>query len=269
MIAFCNNIVKLFFYTLSIFNCFPMKTFALLVCLLSTVNYAVAQDQGDPKLTEIWTPVPKVITPGKALGGSPSDALVLYGTKKDTANWINKDGKRFGWMADDNSITVVANAGEIKTKQSFGDCQIHIEWRTPAEVKGEGQGRGNSGIFLMGRYELQVLDNYNNVTYSNGQAGSIYKQRMPLVNVCRPPGEWQTYDIIFTAPVFYESGMLKSAARITVLHNGVLVQNNVEMWGPTAYIGIAKYEKHADKGPLILQDHGNPVSYRNIWVREL
>ncbi len=247
-----------------------MKVFALTISLLSTLNYAVAQkDAGDPTLTEIWTPVPRVVAPGKALGGPPSDAAVLFAGKKDTANWINKDGKRFGWMADDNSITVVANAGEIKTKQLFGDCQLHVEWRTPAEVKGEGQGRGNSGIFLMGRYELQVLDNYNNVTYSNGQAASIYKQRMPLVNVCRPPGEWQSYDVIFTAPVFYESGMLKSAARITVLHNGVLVQNNVEMWGPTAYIGIAKYEKHDAKGPLILQDHGNPVSYRNIWVRAL
>lgn len=166
-------------------------------------------------------------------------------------------------------IVVVGGTGNIQTKQGFGDCQLHIEWRTPAEVKGEGQMRGNSGIFFMGLYELQVLDNYNNRTYSNGQAGSIYKQRIPLVNACRPPGEWQTYDVIFTAPRFNGDGTVKSAARITVLHNGVLVQNDVEIWGPSEYIGIAKYKTHADKLPIELQDHGNPTSYRNIWIREL
>ncbi|HVF96407.1 MAG TPA: DUF1080 domain-containing protein, partial [Flavisolibacter sp.] len=151
----------------------------------------------------------------------------------------------------------------------FGDCQLHIEWRSPAEVKGEGQGRGNSGIFLMGRYELQVLDSYNSKTYSNGQAGSIYKQHMPLVNATRPPGEWQTYDVVFTAPRFSEDSLLKSPARITVLHNGVLVQNNTQLWGGTQYIGLASYQKHGDKEPIVLQDHGNPVSFRNIWIRPL
>jgi hypothetical protein len=166
-------------------------------------------------------------------------------------------------------MTVVAREGGIKTKQKFGDCQLHIEWRAPAEVKGEGQGRGNSGIFLMERYELQVLDSYVSKTYANGQAGSIYKQLPPMVNSTRPPGEWQTYDVIFTAPRFYENGSVKSQATITVFHNGVLVQNNSTIWGSTQYIGIATYEKHGEKESISLQDHGNPVSYRNIWIREL
>jgi len=146
---------------------------------------------------------------------------------------------------------------------------LHVEWRTPSTIEGEGQGRGNSGIFLMGLYELQVLDNYNNRTYANGQAGSIYKQHIPLVNACLKPGEWQEYDIIFTAPLFKEDGSLASPARFTVLQNGVLVQNNVELKGPTVYIGQPAYKAHAAKLPLSLQDHGNPTSFRNIWVREL
>jgi hypothetical protein len=166
-------------------------------------------------------------------------------------------------------MTVKGGSGEIISKQGFGDCQLHIEWRTPAVVKGEGQGRGNSGIFLMGKYELQVLDSYNNKTYSNGQAGSIYKQLVPLVNVSRAPGEWQTYDIIFTAPRFAADGRLQSQARITVLHNGVLVQNNQAIWGGTEYIGIAEYKPHSMKESLVLQDHGDAGSFRNIWIREL
>ena len=233
--------------------------------------FAGAQDQrGDPKLTEIWNPVPKIISPGKTAADPSSDAIVLFRDKKDTVNWVsNKDGKPFNWKAEDNSFTVVPFSGDLRTKRAFGDCQLHIEWRTPAEVKDSGQGRGNSGIFLMSRYELQVLDSYDNITYSNGQAGSIYKQHMPIVNVCRPPGEWQTYDIIFTAPQFYDDGSLKSAARITVFQNGILIQNNVELWGPIQFIGVPKYEKHAAKEPLLLQDHHNFVSYRNIWIREL
>lgn len=153
--------------------------------------------------------------------------------------------------------------------KGFGDCQLHIEWRTPSVVKGEGQGRGNSGIFLMGRYELQVLDNYNNKTYSNGQVASIYKQLIPLANASRPPGEWQTYDVIFIAPKFNAEGRLQSQARITVIHNGVLVQNNASIWGGTEYIGIAEYKPHAAKEPIMIQDHGDLVSFRNIWIREL
>jgi hypothetical protein len=156
----------------------------------------------------------------------------------------------------------------VKTKQAFGDIQLHIEWRTPAKVEGEGQGRGNSGIFLSEKYELQVLDSYNNRTYSNGQAGSIYKQAMPMVNASKPPGEWQTYDVVFIAPKFNQDGSLKTAGRITVFHNGVLIHHNTEIKGTTEYIGKPKVVAH-DKGSIVLQDHGNPTSFRNIWVREL
>jgi hypothetical protein len=240
----------------------------MLAALVAFSFSGFSQRVGDPKLTEIWEPKVPVVTPGKTNADAPSDAIVLF-DGKDFSKWQSANGGKVNWTITDGTMTVVPGADSIKTKQAFGDCQLHIEWRTPAEVKGEGQGRGNSGIFLMGRYELQVLDSYNNTTYSNGQAGSIYKQRLPLVNASRPPGEWQTYDIIFTAPVFYEDGRLKSAARITVFHNGVLVQNNVEIWGNTQYIGVANYEKHPDKWPLALQDHGDLVSYRNIWIREL
>jgi len=227
-----------------------------------------AQQSGDPKLTEIWKPVPKVVSPGATPSDPPSDAIVLF-NGKDAASWQNKNGNAFNWKVESGAMTVVPNAGDIQTKEGFGDCQLHIEWRTPAEVSGEGQGRGNSGIFLMGRYELQVLDSYNNSTYSNGQAGSIYKQHMPAVNVCRPPGQWQTYDIVFTAPQFYQDSTLKTPARMTVFQNGVLIQNNVELWGPMQFIGVPKYEKHGNKEPLLLQDHHNAVSYRNIWIRPL
>jgi hypothetical protein len=237
--------------------------------LLAVTGAEAQQHQGDPALTEIWRPVPRVITPGRALSDPPSDAIVLYGTDKDTSLWQSKTGKPFNWKGENNSLTVVPFSGDLQTKQGFGDCQLHIEWRTPAEVKGEGQGRGNSGVFLMGRYELQVLDSYQSGTYSNGQAGSVYKQHMPLVNVCRPPGEWQTYDILFTAPQFSEDSLLKSPARMTVFQNGVLIQNNVELWGSMQFIGVPKYEKHNSKEPLLLQDHHNPVSFRNIWIRGL
>ncbi|MBL7743549.1 MAG: DUF1080 domain-containing protein [Chitinophagaceae bacterium] len=239
----------------------------ILLATLFIASAAVAQDSLS-KYTEIWSPVPRVVTPGKTSADAPSDAVILFRNKKDTANWMQDNGKSFAWKAEDSLMTVTS-AGAIRTKQSFGDCQLHIEWRTPAEVKGSGQGRGNSGIFLMSRYELQVLDSYNNPTYSNGQAGSIYKQHIPLVNACRPPGEWQSYDILFTAPQFYADGSVKSPARITVFQNGILVQNNVELIGGTRYIGIARYEKHEEKAPILLQDHGNPVSFRNIWIREL
>jgi len=223
---------------------------------------------GDSKLTEVWTPVPKVITPGKTDNLPPSDAIILF-DGKDASAWLDKDGKPAAWSVAENNLTVKPFSGDIHTKQSFGDCQLHIEWRSPVVVVDAGQGRGNSGVFLMGRYELQILDSYNNPTYSNGQAGSIYKQRIPLVNASRPPGEWQSYDIIFIAPVFHEDGSLKTAARMTVLHNGVLIQNNVELWGEMQFVGIPFYEKHGAKEPLLLQDHHNLVSFRNIWIREL
>lgn len=227
-----------------------------------------AQDRPtiEPKLTEVWEPVPAKVTPGEN-SAAPSDAIVLF-DGKDLNEWTNGKGGNAEWIVEDGAMTVKPRTGIIKTKQKFGDFQLHIEWRSPSEVKGEGQGRGNSGIFMMGKYELQVLDSYESVTYSNGQAGSMYKQSIPLVNACKGPGEWQTYDVIFMAPVFTEKGSLKSPARITVLHNGVLIQNNYELKGPTEYNRIPMYVPHG-KGSLELQDHGNPVSYRNIWVREL
>ena len=244
-----------------------MKKVLLATCCL--FNTIILLAQNDPKTTEVWEPVPKVITPGKTPQDPPSDAIILF-NGKDLSSWADSNGKSTAkWKVENDAVTVTKGQGDIHTKQAFGDCQLHIEWRTPSEVIGESQGRGNSGIFLMGHYEVQVLDNYNNRTYSNGQAGSIYKQYIPLANVCKPPGEWQTYDIIFTAPRFSDNGMVTIPAHVTIMQNGVLVENNVTIWGSTAYIGSPRYEKHAAKEPLRLQDHGNPVSYRNIWIREL
>jgi len=220
-----------------------------------------------PEATEDWSRKPEVITPGKGTQ-PPSDAIVLYAGASDLDKWENLKGEPAKWDAGEELI-MVPRTGPIKTKQAFGDVQLHIEWRAPAEVKGNGQGRGNSGVFLMGKYEVQVLDSYDNETYYNGQAGSIYKQTIPLVNASLPPGEWQTYDIIFKAPVFKEDGGKACSGYITVIHNGVLIQNHVEILGTTEYIGRPKNESHPAKLPLQLQDHGNPVSYRNIWVREL
>jgi hypothetical protein len=239
----------------------------LIIALSVKLNAQSREDQG-AKLTEVWQPEPRVVTPGKTSLDAPSDAVVLF-DGKDLSQWQKENGGEVKWKLNNGSMQVVKGAGNVQTKRAFGDCQLHIEWRTPDTVRGDGQGRGNSGIFLMGLYELQVLDSYKNRTYSNGQAGSIYKQQIPLVNVCRPAGEWQTYDIIFTAPRFNPDSTVKSAARITVLQNGVLVQNNVAIIGGTKNVGIASYKMHADKLPLALQDHGNPVSYRNIWIREL
>lgn len=223
---------------------------------------------GDPKLTEIWNPVPPIVKPGATSLDAPSDAVVLF-NGKDFSAWTGSGGKPVEWTIADGAMTVKPRTGAITTKQGFGDCQLHIEWRTPSEVKGEGQGRGNSGIFLMGKYELQVLDSYNNKTYSNGQAASIYKQLIPMANASREPGQWQTYDIIFIAPRFTPDGRVQSQARITVIHNGVLVQNNATIWGASEYIGIAEYKPHSMKEPIMLQDHGDLVSFRNIWIREL
>lgn len=226
----------------------------------------VVPQAGDPKLTEVWDPVPAVVDPGGP-GQAPSDAVVIF-DGRDLSQWRGKDGEA-RWTVADGAMTVAAGTGDISTKRAFGDVQLHVEWRTPSVVKGESQERGNSGVFLMERYEVQVLDSYQNRTYSNGQAASIYKQFIPLVNASRPPGVWQTYDIIFGAPRFKADGAIDRPATVTVLHNGVLVQNHVTLKGSTVYIGQPSYSRHADKAPLVLQDHGNPVSYRNIWVREL
>jgi hypothetical protein len=232
------------------------------------INRALDSVKNSPRLSEYYTPVPPVVVPGKTAADAPGDAIVLF-NGKDFSEWSGVRKPEVGWTLEDGAMVVKGGTGNIRTKRGFGDCQIHIEFRTPAKVEGSGQGRGNSGIFIMGRYELQVLDNFNNSTYVNGQAGSIYKQLPPLVNACRGPGEWQTYDIIFTAPRFYEDGRLQSQARITVIQNGVLVQNNLSIWGTTEYIGSPVYQKHSDREPIELQDHGNPTAFRNIWVREL
>jgi hypothetical protein len=239
------------------------KLFILLFLIITSQFFA----QDDPKATEAWTPVPPVVVPGNN-GTAPSDAIVLF-DGKNLDEWINVKGEAAGWTVHDGIVTVKAGTGFIVSKKQFADCQLHIEWRTPSEVKGEGQERGNSGVYIQNRYELQVLDSYDNPTYSNGQAGSIYKQHIPLVNASLKPGEWQTYDIIYTAPRFNEDSSLKSPAYITVLQNGILIQNHVEIKGTTLHVGKPKYEKHPFKQPLALQDHGNPVSYRNIWIREL
>lgn len=227
---------------------------------LVSIPIVMCQTEGDPTLTEVWEPVPEIVDAPP--GEPPSDAIVLF-DGNDLSEWTGE------WNVASGAVTVAPGSGNLITKRSFGDVQLHIEWSTPSVVEGEGQERGNSGIFLMERYELQVLDSYENTTYSNGQAGSIYKQHIPLVNASRPPGEWQSYDVIFMAPRFRDDGTLSQPATFTVLHNGVLIQNHVTVEGPTLYIGEPSYEAHEPKLPLMLQDHSNPVSYRNIWLREL
>lgn len=231
-----------------------------------------------PAATEAWQPVPpKIDAPAN---GAPSDATVLFaGT--DTSAWEHvdanadsgkgktKDGRPVRWNVVDGALVVTPGSGDIRTREAFGDVQLHLEFRTQAQPTGEGQGASNSGVFLMERYELQVLDSYRNTTYVNGQAASVYKQYPPLVNASRAPGEWQSYDVLFLAPRFGSDGRLLAPARMTVFHNGVLVQHDVALRGATVYQGHPKYEAHAARLPLRLQDHGNPVAFRNIWVRAI
>jgi hypothetical protein len=209
---------------------------------------------------KVW-PEPKVVDPGPP-SGPPADAIVLF-DGRDLSPW--QGGEK--WLVADGVATV--RGGGISTRQAFGDCQLHVEWASPAEVKGNGQGRGNSGIYLMGRYEIQVLDSFDNLTYPDGSAGSLYKQWPPLVNASRKPGEWQTFDIIFRGPRFDEQGQVTQPGYITVLHNGVLVQNHAEIQGSTAWDRAPAYSAHPPKLPINIQDHGNPVRFRNIWIREL
>ncbi len=221
-------------------------------------------------------PQPTVVKPGtfstqKKPGKAPSDAVVLFdGT--DLSKWRAGNGNASGWKVEDGAMVVppkgTENGGDIWTKQEFGDCQLHIEWATPAEPKGESQARGNSGVFFFGVYELQVLDSYENKTYPDGQAAALYGHQPPLVNASRKPGSWQVYDIAFTAPRFKE-GKLEKPAAITVFHNGVLVQNNVTLLGASGHRTVAEYKPHAAQGPIKLQDHGDPIRFRNIWVRPI
>jgi hypothetical protein len=256
-----------------------MKRIAfLVVSIIMFFGIAVAQEKKNlNEETEIYSPVPPKVTPGAAFRDAPSDAIILF-DGRNLDQWVNtKDSASATWIVADGAMTVNKNTGDIQTRAVFKDYQLHIEYRIPANITGSGQARGNSGIFLAalpwgaGGYELQVLDNYDNPTYVNGQAGSIYKQSVPLVNACLKPGVWQTYDVIWTAPVFTESGLLKSLARVTVFHNGVLVQNNTTILGDTPWIGQPVYRKHG-AAPIKLQAHGDksePLSYRNIWVRPL
>lgn len=280
-----------------------MKSIRLLISLvfISLFNHLAAQEvltldweelrKTEPwKATEQWEPVPPKVTPGY-ITAPPSDAIVLfdgknidqwvkpqygYGARMDEVASIlaykvaNPDAHTSAeWEVKDGALIVKPGSGAIETKQAFGDIQLHIEWLSPENPGKKDQGYSNSGIFFMGLYEIQVLNSYENTTYPNGQAGAIYKQHIPLVNASRPPGEWQAYDIVFMAPRFNEDGSLKTPARLTAFHNGVLIQNNVELSGPAIYIGKPYYVKHPEKLPLLLQDHGDKVRFRNIWVREL
>ncbi len=244
-------------------------------CLMSVLSLP-GRAEPDPK----WLghdrnrPAPPVVDPGYAstaerVGKAPSDAVVLFdGT--DISRWVAMDGSPTKWVQRDGALECVPGSGYIRTQQCFGACQLHVEFATPTEAKGNSQGRGNSGVFFgLERYEVQVLDSYQNKTYADGSAGSIYNQYPPLVNASRKPGEWQSYDILWTPPKFKSDGSLVSPARITAFHNGVLIQNNVELTGATSWLERAAYKAHAEKLPISLQDHGNPVRYRNIWVREL
>ncbi|MFB3853530.1 MAG: DUF1080 domain-containing protein [Vicinamibacterales bacterium] len=215
-------------------------------------------------------PLPPVVDPGPAPAPSPvpSDAIVLF-DGKTLSEWTNAKGAPAGWRIEDGYMEVVKGSGSIRTKKAFGDCQLHVEWASPASAGGSGQDRGNSGVFLMDRYEVQVLDSYNSRTYADGMAAAIYGQYPPLVNASRKPGEWQTYDIVFHAPRFDESGAVISPARMTVFHNGVLVHDNEELTGPTAHKARPPYKAHDDRLPISLQDHSHPVRFRNIWIREL
>lgn len=244
------------------------KGFMLFIAIVSAagVNAQLDTTKLTPESSELWNPVPRIVTAPTT--GAPSDAIILF-DGKDFSKWkSSKTGGNAPWTIADGAMTVKAESGDIETLEQFDDYQLHIEFRTPAVVKGNSQGRGNSGIFMQGKYELQVLDSYDNRTYSNGQAGSIYKQSMPLVNASRKPGEWQVYDVIYTSPKFNKDGMFIHPAYITVLHNGVLVQNHTPIFGTTPYKGKPQYEVHG-KGPIKLQDHDNPTSFRNIWIRPL
>ena len=262
------------------------RVFKLLFCasllLLAVPSNAQQPAPGNqpkpkPEDTEIWQPVPKVVTPATECNAPPSDAIVLF-DGKNIDEWVNvKDKAAATWDVHDGVMTVNKKGGNIETKRSFKNYQLHVEYKIPASITGTGQGRGNSGVFLASTgpgddgYELQVLDGYNNSTYVNGMVGSIYKQSIPLANASRKPGEWQTYDVVWTAPTFNDDGSVKTPAYVTAALNGVLVQNHFELKGQTLYIGKPFYKKY-DTAPIKLQAHGDksePMSFRNIWVREL
>lgn len=255
------------------------KTGLTLVTCAVCVNLSAQQQTPEPmpmqpQMSEYWTPKPVIVTPGttaaNTVTSAPSDAIILF-DGKDLSQWQSANGGPAEWNVHNGVFTVDKKKGDIFTKQKFGDFQLHLEWCIPETIQGESQGRGNSGIFMQDQYEVQILDCYNNQTYVNGQAGSIYKQTPPLVNAMRKPGEWNIYDIIYKAPTFTKDGKYRTPPSITVIHNGVLIQNNTIIQGTTEYIGFPKVIPHGD-GPLRLQSHGDPsepISFRNIWIREL
>ena len=236
----------------------PVRVLSLVFGMLAAASLSAALIE-EYKSGIIWPEPPKV-TPGPEWA-PPSDAVILF-DGQDMSQWEGGEN----WEIVDGHA--VARKNNITSKQAFGDCQLHLEFATPAEVSGSGQGRGNSGVYLMGLYEVQILDSYNNETYFDGQCGAIYKQQPPMVNASRKPGEWQTYDIVFEAPEFDDAGKVTKPAYVTVLHNGVLIHNHYELQGVTSFTEAASYSQHADKLPITLQFHGNPVRFRNIWVRE-
>ena len=257
-----------------------MKLSLVALALLGLSLTARAQQNAKPEDTEVYEPVPKKVTPGATMSAAPSDAIVLF-DGKNLSEWVMADNRDQAakWKVANNILTVDKTTGNIETKRNFKNYQLHLEWRIPATIDGTGQARGNSGVFLasLGKgdagYELQIVDSYDNKTYVNGMAGSIYKQRIPLANPARKPGEWQTYDVVWTAPTFGTDGALQAPARVTVFFNGVVVQNDVALDGPTQYIGKPSYAGKAHgPAPIKLQAHGDksePLSFRNIWVREL
>ncbi|TFG47881.1 MAG: DUF1080 domain-containing protein [Candidatus Brocadiia bacterium] len=248
-----------------------MRTKSLIICICSCIAFSVigcnTQQKSTWKVHDKDRPLPAVITPGQNCGGAPSDAIILF-DGSDLSKWQRDNGQEPAWKVENGYMEVIKGTGSLQTKEPFGSCQLHIEWATPEVVSGKSQGRGNSGVFLMNKYEVQVLDSYENTTYADGQAAAIYGQKPPIVNVCRPPGQWQSYDIVFHQPVFKDKKVIKPAT-VTVLQNGVLVQDNWIIKGPTAHKTAAVYVPHEDKLPLSLQNHGNPSRFRNIWIREL
>ena len=257
------------------------RTNLILICMAGIILLGIGCQQ---KTTYKWQvhdgsrPQPTVITAGDEYGQPPSDANVLFDGTNDKllAEWESDRGEDPKWKVENGYMEITKKSGGLRTKKSFGNCQLHIEWASPTPPKGSSQERGNSGVYFLGRYEVQVLDSYtadnykDNRTYADGQAASLYGQYPPIVNACRKSGEWQTYDISFLAPKFDENGNVSRRARITVLHNGVVVQNNVEYWGRSGHkVKNPRYRRHEEKLPISLQDHGNPVRFRNIWIREL
>lgn len=250
-----------------------MKRFAVFARVFSVLlsfGMLMVGAEAEWKAQDMSRPHPPVLSPPPQdlPVPAPPDAVVLFGGG-DLSEWQSPGGGPPGWIVSDGAMISVAGSGYLQSRGRFGDIQLHIEWAAPLPVIGDGQGRGNSGVYLMGLYEIQVLDSYQNPTYADGQAAAVYGQYPPLLNVCRPPGEWQSYDIYFRRPRFSQAGAVQEPARVTVLHNNVLVQNNVELWGPTNWLQSLPYQSHDEELPLSLQDHGNPVRYRNIWLRKL